>query len=163
MCARSRAVRLLCFFPLLTACYAYTPVQSVEPGMAVRARLTAAAAVRESESRNEVVREVEGLVVRADADSLALDILLVRGQSGGRTIEFRDTLNLMRLEVETLQAREFSAWRTAAAVAGVGLLGAVMIDQLSAGGEGEDDGDGGTRQARIPLSDVLGFVLSYMR
>jgi len=155
--AASAAV-MLCAVALGAACYSYRPVQSPSPGMDVRARLTADAAVRRSQGLDDPVVRLEGMVVESTASLLTLDVLIARTSSAFQDVVIRDTVRLEMGEIQSLQARRFSPARTTLFVAGIGVaaFGVVRgIDQIVGGTD--DPPDDGTPTSPPPLVSWRSF------
>lgn len=150
----------------LTGCYSYVPVQSPQPGMEVRARLTADAAVRHSQGLDEPIVRYDGRVVAADGESVALDVLVARASSAFQDVTIRDTISLKRAELQSVLERKLSKGKSAIFALGmVAAAGAVVagIDQIvgGTGGEGDDPGTPALREpffVRIPFSKLLGWL-----
>lgn len=129
---------------LAVGCYKYEPVQAPAPGMDVRARLNAEAAVRRSQGLDEPVLHLDGRVVRAAPESITLDVLIARDPSVFANIEIRDTVHLPMNEVQSLTERRISPGRSLLFAGAVGAGGFLVIRGISAivGGSEGDDGNG---------------------
>jgi hypothetical protein len=135
---------LVCVLPLLlsTACYRYVPVQTVQPGMDVRAQLTSAAAVRRSEGHDEPIMRYEGIIVGVASDTVTLDVLVARASGALQDVVIRDTLSIPTAEIQTILRRKLSVTKSAlfTLAAGASAVAIVVgIDQV-VGGTGEPPG-----------------------
>lgn len=143
-----------------SGCYNYRAVESPQPGMEVRARLSTEAAVRRSRGLDAPVMHVDGRVVDAVPQSIMLDVLVARDASQFRDVEIRDTLRIDRTEIESITVRELSTGRSLLFAGAVG-AGAYLvvrgITTVVGGNEGDDGDDGGTVFA-IP---VVSFPLPF--
>jgi hypothetical protein len=143
---------------MVGGCYSYLPVQTPQPGMDVRARLTTEAAVRRSQGLDDAIVRLDGTIVEATGSSVSLDVLVARTSSAFQNVVIRDTVKLEAAEIQSLLVRKFSPAQTA--IVSVGLVaaayGAVLsIDRL-VGGTGDDDG-GGDPTFTVPLLSWVGF------
>jgi hypothetical protein len=143
--AAGRSVLAAVIVAISAGCYSYAPVQSAQPGMDVRARLTAEAAVKRSQGLDEPIMLVDGTVVEATPTTVAVDVLVARTSSAFQDVVIRDTVRLETLEIQSLMARKFSAGKTALVVVGAGLAayGAIKgLDQIVGGTDDpQDPGD----------------------
>jgi hypothetical protein len=141
----ARVSPLLAAFALIVAtsgCQTFQPVETVEIGQEVRARLTAAEAIRQSELTGEPVRVLEGTVSGMDEGSFQLDVVTARGQRLTENFRFTTPYTIPLDEVEELSLRRLSPWRTGVTVA---LLGAglyFLLDQTVAGGGNTNENGG---------------------
>lgn len=127
-----------------SGCYTYTPMAGAPaPGDEVRATLTSAAAVRETELRGAVTQHMTGRVVHVANDSVALSVVSARGVQSNDTRTFRQVLTLSQDDVQLLSVRNLSWARTGlVTVLGLGLI-ALSVGTLEAGGsEGSEPGGG---------------------
>ncbi len=128
-------------FLVLGGCHRYTPLEGVAPapGDEVRVRLTVGAAVELSDRLGTPVRSVDGIALRAGADSV---VLTVPGgmRYAGTVFEARqDTLAFHQAQVVQVERKEFSRGRTAVAAA-VAIAAAIWIIR-AVGGSGGVSGD----------------------
>lgn len=135
-----------------SACYTYTPVQTPQPGMEVRAHLTTEAAVRRSAGLDEAIMRYEGIVVDVRQGGFSLDVLVARSTSVFQDVTIRDTISVDTSELQSLMQRKVSPLRTALLVAGVGVGGFAVVKGIDSvvGGTGDDD-NGGTPTLRLPV------------
>lgn len=141
---------------LVTGCYTYTPVETGHPdaGSEVRVGLTEPASDELARRTGRDVEGLEGRVVRASADSIAVSIspLAPRGYDpyGLR----RDTLAFALDDVRQVERQELDTGTTlllvGGAVAGAALLFTLMLDT----GGGGIEGGGGGNQADIRVFSV---------
>lgn len=127
---------------LMTACYSYTPAIDPEPGVEVRARLNAQAAVARSEGLDEAVVSYAGKLVGTSPESITIDRLIARDASQFAAVEIRDTLTLQRSELQSLTMRELSVTRSILFTAAIGVGAYALISSIGGligGSEGEPD------------------------
>lgn len=136
-----------CVVPLLLVvggCYSHRVIDAPQPGMDVRARLNNEAAVRRSVGLDEPVLQLDGRVVEATPESIALDVLLARDVSQFRNIEIRDTLWIDRNELQSITVRELETTRSILFAGAVGVGAYFVVRGISSVvGGSEDDSDGG--------------------
>lgn len=128
----------------LGGCFSYRPLASPTPGTDVRVRLTTEAAVRRSAGLDDAILHYDGAVVGADADTIALDVLLARSYSAFQNVTIRDTIRLSTAEIESILARRLSLGKTVLVTLGAGAAAFAIvkgIDQV-VGGTGDEDGTG---------------------
>jgi hypothetical protein len=141
--------------PLLTACYAYAPVEPgvVQPGASVRARVSAAAAERLAPLLGAEMRLLNGTLVDARADTMIVEVpTAVRILVGNSLQPLHQRVSIARGELFELETRRLDRLRTGAIAGAVVLVvGAVVVDAIR-GDRGKEQlpGGGGT-EARIPL------------
>lgn len=146
---------------LSSACYVYQPAGSAEPvpGTSVRMRVGDVALARASQEVGQAMPPyLEGQIVGAEADSLQLSILVVRGTQDYSTQRTRQILAVARSEVLELQQEELSWPRTLLVGAGVAALAIVVVDQFTAIGDDPGNNNPGFPNApqarggfRIPI------------
>lgn len=145
---------LLCLLsPVTPACYKYTPVQSPEPGMEVRAELETEAAVRRSQGLNDAILSYDGVVVDVTPGGLSLDVLIARSTSAFQDVTIRDTIALENIEVRSLMKRTLSPARTVIFTLGTGVAAFAIVKGIDSitGGTGEGGGNGPPPAMRIPV------------
>lgn len=145
----------------VSGCYTYQPLQGApEPGDRIRARLTVEAAVRRSRMLGEQVDAVSGRVETVGPDGgLGLVIPLDRTREQiARRQEITQRLTLAMQDVESLEIRRLSAWRTGVLGVGVAALASVAVQRTITGGsEGNGGGGNGTTLSLIvDLIPLLG-------
>lgn len=144
----------------LSGCYTYQPLERApEPGDRIRARLTVEAAVRRSRMMGEQVNAVSGEVEAVDDDG-EISLLMPLNRTAeqiARRQELNQRLSLAVADVEALEIRELSLWRTTALGAGLAAIGSVALQStLTGGSEGSEGGGGGTTFSLIV--DLLPFL-----
>lgn len=143
-----RLGRAWALLPLLvalqTGCYTYHPITTASIGDHVRARLTTAEAVRQSEVTGDPTIELEGTVAGVTDERLNLQVITARGQSGLESFAFKTDYSLPRTEIVQLGRRELATWRSVGLGALVGGIIYLILDQTiigAGGGETPDPGD----------------------
>jgi len=147
-----RGTRAILTLPVLvltlavsTGCYSLTPVSSPTPGMDVRVRLKVESAVRRSEEVDEPIRNMDGRIVEVSDRTVALDVLIARGQTVFENVVIRDTITFARNELESILERKFSPVKTSLVVVAIGAGGFLVvkgIQQVVGGTNDEPPGDG---------------------
>lgn len=130
----------------LTACYSFQPAVGggVEPTEDVRVRLSHEQALELSEMTGRELRSLRGRVLRAEEDSVTLDVGW-GGVYAGTVFEGRrDTLSFHRRDLVEIDRREFSWVRTALVAGGVGVALGILVGQIAGGGGGNGSGNGNT-------------------
>ncbi len=131
----------------LAGCFSYVPIESApQPGTRIRARLSAAEAIRVSERTGELRRELAGTIVAVDEDAISVHVVFARIQSGrGQSFANQDTLTIQLSEVLELQEQRSSWIKTGVLgtiVGGIVVFGALeALDGVS--GKGQVDSSGG--------------------
>lgn len=135
------------------ACYTYTPVQSPEPGMEVRAELETEAAVRRSQGLNDAILRYDGVIVDITPGAFSLDVLIAQSSSAFQDVTIRDTITLERAEVRSLRKRTLSPVRTGLFALGTGVAAFLVVKSIDSivGGTDDDDGNGRPPAMRIPI------------
>ena len=150
-----------------TACYSYAPIQTPQPGMEVRARLTGEAAARHSEGYDDPIVQYDGTVIDVSGEALSIDVLVARSSSAFQDVVIRDTVQLRRTEIQSMLQRKISTARTAlfaiGAVAGAAVV-VMGIDQVVGGTDDPPDGGDPTfrdrpipARARVPIGFRIPF------
>lgn len=145
---------LLLLIPLVApGCYKYTPVQSPQPGMEVRAQLEVEAAVRRSQGLEDPILHYDGVIVDITPEKLELDVLVARSSSAFQDVTIRDTITLQTAEVRSIMRRTISPIRSTlvAVGSGVAALGVVMTIDAIAGGTGDDGDDRAPPTMRVTV------------
>ena len=149
----ARVLLLGLLAPVTSACYKYTPVQTPEPGMEVRAELDTEAAVRRSQGLNDAILRYDGVIVDITPGGLSLDVLIARSTSAFQDVTIRDTIALEHAEVRSLMKRTLSPMRTVLFTLGTGVAAFAIVKSIDAivGGTGEGGGNGPPTAMRIPV------------
>ena len=145
-------------FALVSAgCYSYIPATGdLSAGAQVRARLTAEAALQESELTGALTQSLQGRLLSITNDSLQISIVAARAVGVGQTQTARRTVGLPRASVTELFERRLSAVRTGATVLVAGGVAAAILGGVLTTGGDSGGGDGGGDPAfralfRIPI------------
>jgi hypothetical protein len=140
------------------ACYKYTPVQSPELGMEVRAQLNAEAAVRRSEGLNDPILAYDGVIVNTTPQGFSLDVLVARSSTLFQDVVIRDTVRLESTEVQSIMQRSLAPGRTALAAVGVGAAAFAVVKGIESvvGGTGDDNGNGPPQTLVVPVFSWTG-------
>jgi hypothetical protein len=143
----------LILLPFAPACYKYTPVESPERGMEVRAQLETEAAVRRSQGLDDAILRYDGVIVDITPETFTLDVLVARSTSAFQDVTIRDTITLETAEVRSLTRRTISPTRSALMALGTGVVAFGIVKSIDAivGGTGDDDDGNGTPTMRIPV------------
>lgn len=129
-----------------TACYAYRPLGRPAPnaGAEVRATLSIPTSVQVGEITIQDVDRVEGVVYRANGDSLLVSGAWVYTRLGTRYAANGGVFSFDRPQLRALEVRRLSPGRTGlAAVVTVGLVAALFAGiEQALGGSGPPPGGG---------------------
>lgn len=124
---------------LLAGCFSYAPLTSLPPpGTDVRVHLTVAGALRLSELDMTAEREYEGELVSADEREILLSVTRVAstaGIGGGRVLQ--DHMAFLRDEIERVERRRLSIWRTSLVTAALATALGMLIHEAVGSGGGE--------------------------
>jgi hypothetical protein len=113
-----------------TACYSYVPVRdgdALQPGSAVRVRVTASEAERLEELRNVYDRTVEGVVFASSGSEILLETTIGSLDPMRGTRPLTQRLNIARSEINEVELRRLDRFRTGAAVGGLVLAAGLVI------------------------------------
>lgn len=129
---------------LLPACYTFqpVPVEELEPGMEVRARITAAQATEFQEVLGDGARVLDGRVVRAEAPagSIHLSVPAATTERSGVRRTFRQEVEIAPSALLEVEIRELNERRTYFLVGGaVALAGGIILHQVTRGGSGRTE------------------------
>lgn len=129
---------------LATGCYSYVPgrLESVQPGEAVRVRLTREEAERLEPVRISDMRYMDGVVVQRSGSELLVDTHVgsLDPQRGRRALIQR--INIPLTEIQEVELRRRDYLKTGAVVGGFALATTVVILAARGGGIGGRDGGG---------------------
>ena len=139
---------------LLAGCFSYGPLDSVPPpGTDVRIRLTVGGAVRLSELTMTAEREYEGELVSVNEREILLAVARVTSAAGiGRGRVLQDHIAFLRGEIEHVEERRLSFWRTSVLTAALVSAFGILIQKAISSGGGENappPGDPGVVGAAI--------------
>jgi hypothetical protein len=149
--------RFLIALFVLTAsgCYTFQPtnVLELEPGQAVRARITGAFSDSLSTILMRDARTFEGDVVQSDGRSVLLDVPVSSGYRGMRLQTLNQRVEVPRDAFLEVSAKQLSKGRTFAALGAVGVIaGSLIYTQLNSDTGGADrPGGGGPVESVVPV------------
>jgi len=136
---------LLSWVMPLSACFAYTPLETVVPtrGSEVVANLSAPLEVRVGELTVHDVKVAHGRVAYADADSLVLSGTQFVSESGAEYGTLGTPITVPRRLIAQLSQRRVSAWKTALALgAGGAAIAAIVVSVGPLSGSSSGGGPG---------------------
>jgi hypothetical protein len=125
---------------VVSGCHTFEPVDTVSIGDEVRARLTTAEAIRQSEVTGEPLRVLEGRIAGMDEESLQVDVVTARGQRLTESFRYSTSYIIPRMGLEELSLRRISPVRTGLVVAILGAGLYWLLDSTVIGQGGSDDG-----------------------
>ena len=128
----------------LPACYTFQPVavEELEPGMEVRAQITAAQASEFQGVLADGARTLDGRVVRADgqAGSIQLSVPATMTERSGVRRTFRQEVEIAPSGLLEVEIRELNERRTYLLMGGaLALAGGVILHQVTQGGSGRSE------------------------
>jgi hypothetical protein len=134
---------------LLSGCFTYIPVEpgEVEPGVAVRARVSPAASERIAPLLGAAeARRLDGKLITRGADTLIVEVptVIVDTREFGRTPNQR--VSIPRSDLVELEVRKLDRWRTAGILGGAAVVLGVTLTKALKGEPGKEPlpGGGGT-------------------
>ncbi len=133
----------------LVGCYTLVPVTPSTPVLdtrTVRVSLTAAGTVSLRSTLGDDVREVEGVVVRSNADSLVLLVAETLTGTNQRFVSRGDTVSVARPLIESLKVQQYSRKRSV----GLGLAIVSLVIGTLIGITVGSSGASGTGQTGTP-------------
>lgn len=148
---------LLFLVPVLAACYTYAPIESatVQPGMSVRARISAATAEQiEPLLGTTDARLLSGVVVGNLRDTLTMEVPTTARTLVGRSMQtLKQRVTIPRSAVLDLEQSTLDRVRTTAvASAALVIVGSVVIRAIiSDPGKEPIPGGGGGPDLRFPI------------
>ena len=162
MSRRSLVARRLSALAIVAAagCYRYAPipVAQLEPGMDVRARLTATAVDRLSRGSRTGIGALDGFTVNGTvgqigADSVLLSVPTTVLEADYRATVLRQDIAVPRADVVAAETRRLDKWRTSLIVGGVaaGTLAVIVNARRGAGHSGGIPVIGGPSETRVPV------------
>lgn len=139
---------------LVSGCYSYVParMEQIEPGQAVRVRLSPEEADRLQSVRMTDSRTMEGLVVNRSAAELFLETPVGRldPMAGTRTLIQR--INVPLGEIRDIERRQRDRLKTGVAIGSMAIVVGVGVVAAIQGGSGRRLGDDpGPAESRSPV------------
>jgi hypothetical protein len=138
MSKRAVVLSVVAASTLLGGCYSYVPstLDAVEPGHAVRIRLTAAETERLAELRLSDERNMEGVVVRRTGDELLVETHVGRLDARAGTRPLTQRINVPIAEIQDVEFRRRDNLKTGAAIGALSVAVGVGIAAALSSGEG---------------------------
>ena len=134
---------------VLSGCFSYIPIEpgDVEPGLAVRARVSPTASARIAPLLGAPdARRLDGRFISHSADTLIVEVptVMLENREFGRTPNQR--VSIPRGELVELEVRKLDRWRTAGIVGGAAIVLGVTLTKALKGEPGKEPlpGGGGT-------------------
>jgi hypothetical protein len=152
--ARARQALLVLSLLLASGCYSYVParMESVEPGQAVRVRLSLEEAERLEPVRRTSARVMDGVVLSRSDSELLVETPVGRLDPRQGTRPLHQRVNVPLLEIRDVELRERDNFKTGAILGGAALVVAVGVTAALKGGGGTRPVDGeGPAESWIPL------------
>jgi len=149
-----RIASLLCVALFATACYSYTPIRAgtVEPGVNVRARVSAAAGERIAPLLGTTPRVLTGKLISDVRDTVILEVPTVTQAAIGSSVQtLHQRVSLSKSDVIEWEIRTLDRRRTYALVVGAAAVAVSVLIKLK-GEPGSDPppGNGGVDNL-VPL------------
>jgi len=145
---------LLCVVLSATACYSYTPIQpgAVQPGLSVRARVSAAAGERIAPLLGTTPRVLTGKLISDVRDTVIMEVPSVTQAAIGSTVQtLHQRVSLPKSDVIEWEIRTLDRRRTYALVVGAAAVAvSVLIKLKGEPGSNGPPGDGGV-DALVPV------------
>ena len=143
-----RVASLLCVVLLATACYSYTRIQpgAVQPGVDVRARISAAAGEQIAPLLGTTPRVLTGRVISDVRDTVIVEVPAVTQAEIGSAVQtLHQRVSLPKTDVVEWEIRTLNRPRTYALVGGAAVLAAMLLINALQGEAGSDrpPGNGG--------------------
>ena len=154
MPGRATRAALVSSLLLVSGCYSYVPANmgQIEPGQAVRVRLTPEEADRLEPVRLTDSRVLDGLVVNRSASELLVEAPIGRLDPMGGTRTLIQRISLPLGEIRDIERRERDRLKTGAAIGGVALVVGVGVFAALKGGSGRRSGEEpGPAESRSPV------------
>lgn len=141
---RARRVLLVASGMLVSGCYSYVPtrMEQIEPGQAVRVRLSPEEADRLQPVRMTDARVMDGIVVHRSDVELLVETPVGRTDPLAGTRSLLQRVNVPFGEVREIERRQRDRLRTGAAIGGVALVVGVGVAAVLKGGSGQRPTDG---------------------
>ncbi len=156
-CVRAAGAVLLCTLPSLVSCYTYLPIETdaAQPGLGVRARVSASAASRIAPLLGTAdARQLSGTLIDNGRDTIIVEVpTIARLESGSFVQTLHQRVAIPRGDLQDLEMRKLDRVRTGVVVGAAGiLLGAVLFTKLqNERGRENLPGGTGTDALLIPL------------
>jgi hypothetical protein len=127
-----------------SGCYSYVParVEQIEPGEAVRVRLSPEEADRLQTVRMTDARVMDGIMVHRSDAELLIETSVGRLDPMAGTRSLLQRVNVPFAEVREIERRQRDSIRTGAAIGGVALVVGVGVAAVLRGGSGQRPSDG---------------------
>lgn len=140
---------------VLTACYAYAPMEAsrLQPGAAVRMRIDARTAQQiEPLLGRTDARQLAGTVITAGVDTLIVEVPTTTQLAGSGTNQtLRQRVSIPRSSLLEVESRTLSRTRTWIATgAAAAILGAIILNATVEGGGRQGGNGGGPPELRPP-------------
>lgn len=150
-----RVAFLLCVVLFATACYSYTRIQpgAVQPGVDVRARISAAAGERIAPLLGTTPRVLTGKVISDVRDTVIVEVPAVTQAAIGSAVQtLHQRVSLPKTEVVEWEIRALNRGRTYALVGGAVAIAVALLVNALQGEPGSDrpPGNGGVDNL-VPL------------
>lgn len=131
---------------LISGCFTYIPVEpgQVEPGVAVRARVSAAASERIAPLLGTTeARRLDGKLITRGADTLIVEVptAVLDTREFGQTPNQR--VSIPRSDLVELEVRKLDRWRTAGILGGAAVVLGVTLTRALKGEPGKEPLPGG--------------------
>jgi hypothetical protein len=137
-----------------SGCYSYMPasLENIEPGQAVRVRLTPEEADRLQSVRQTDSRVMDGVVVNRSAGELLVETPVGRLDPMGGTRVLVQRIDIPLGEIRDIERRQRDRFKTGVAIGGVALVVGVGVVAALQGGSGRRTGeDPGPDESRSPV------------
>jgi hypothetical protein len=149
--------KLLYTLPFLAACYTYAPIESatVQPGMSVRARISAATAEQiEPLLGTTDARSLSGVVVGNARDTLIMEVPTTAKTLVGRSMQtLKQRVTIPRSAVLELEQSRLDRVRTTAVAGAAAVVLGTVVLRAVIGDPGKEPipGGGGGPDLRFPV------------
>lgn len=154
-------------FSWLGACYRYAPISAseIQPGVEVRARLSAVAVDRIRQGPEAQARMLQGFtargrITRLSADSVVIGVERMELEANVRARTTSTDFALLRSDIQQFEQRTLSRRRTVLTAVGLGALTvAAVVIAVERGGRstGTTPPPGGTPEQRMPQGIRISF------
>jgi hypothetical protein len=151
---RFRSAVLVCGALLTSGCYSYVPttLPELQPGSAVRLRISGAEADRLEPIRFTDSRNLEGRIVDLGDRQVYIDAVIRSVDAHGITAQHVQRLDIAPAEIQDVQYRRLDVLKSAAAAGGVAfVLGAAAWAVIYGDLGRTDEYEPGDFRVRLPL------------